>query len=140
MKSTGQRKSEINEETYKTNVTKTQKTKRWNPKQLDDMFRKEGKTANEINYARTKKYILAPTRTFRRSSTYIYMYIYIVRGKVKSVLEPIGPSSRSLFQFPRSIKQLQALLLPLTPSIPLGFPYKSSVPIYTSGWCEALWE
>ena len=72
----------------------------------------------------TKKYILAPTCIFRWFSTYIYMYIYIVRGKVKSVLEPIGPSSRSLFQFPRSIKQLQVLPLPLPPSISLGFPYK----------------
>lgn len=34
----------MNEETYKTNVTK-------NP---DDMFRKLGKTTNEINYARTE--------------------------------------------------------------------------------------
>ena len=54
MKSTGQWQSEINEETYKTNVTKTQKTKRWKPKQLDDTFRKLGKTANEINYAPTE--------------------------------------------------------------------------------------
>ena len=56
MKSTGKRQREINEETYKTNWMwpKTQKTKIWNPKQLDDMFRKLGKTTNEINYARTE--------------------------------------------------------------------------------------
>ena len=51
MTSTGKRQSEINVKTHKINVTITQRTKRLNLKQLDDMFHKLGRTSNEINYA-----------------------------------------------------------------------------------------
>ena len=62
--------------------------------------------------------------------------------KIKSVLGPSGPSSRSLSKTGfRSMKRLRVFLLPpgwdASPS--QGYPpaLNSPVPIYTPGWREA---
>ena len=64
----------------------------------------------------------------------------IVKGKVKSVLGPSGPSARAYPGF-HSMKRLRVFLLPpgwdASPS--QGYPpaLNSPVPIYTPGWREA---